>query len=70
MPQQVQQQGVTVYTCESNCLLPVVGFTLIMEDISQFDFSDMLVSQRDSYFKNILYVTVYLASQRLNAYLV
>ncbi len=44
LPQQVQQQGVTVNKSNSSFAL-VVGFYSDNEDISQFDLSDMLVSQ-------------------------
>jgi multidrug efflux pump len=44
LPQQVQQQGVTVNKSNSSFAL-VVGFYSDNENISQFDLSDMLVSQ-------------------------
>jgi multidrug efflux pump len=44
LPQQVQQQGVTVNKSNSAFAL-VVGFYSDNEDISQFDLSDLLVSQ-------------------------
>jgi multidrug efflux pump len=44
LPQQVQQQGITV-TKSNDAFALVVGFYSDNEDISQFDLSDMLVSQ-------------------------
>lgn len=44
LPQQVQQQGVTVNKSNSGFAL-VVGFYSDNEDVSQFDLSDMMVSQ-------------------------